>query len=439
MKAYTKNLNIIWRAMNLYGSWLIFLCCIFGLDNVFAESNYVNVITYSGVINPISARYINRCIAISEKDKAQCLILQLDTPGGLDKSMRDIVQHIMNSNVPVVVYIYPNGARAASAGVFIALAADIVAMSPGTNIGAAHPVDLSGKSASEKITNDAVAYIKAIAQKKHRNISWAEKAVKESVSITETEAVKLKISDWTSSSIDELLTKINGKKIILSNNETKIIDTKGSRIRHIKMNNIEKFLNAISDPNIAYVLFMLGIYGLIYELASPGTLFSGIVGVICIILALTAFESLPINLAGLLLILLAILLFFLDIKAPTHGILTIGGIIALTLGSFMLFVPSLPEYRVSTSIVVTMVILTSGFFTFAIAKGILAQKSKVMSGWESLIGKEGDARSDIAPEGRVYVAGEEWTAYIEGGTITKGEKIKVIGINGVKLKVEKAG
>ncbi|MEK6647114.1 MAG: nodulation protein NfeD, partial [Candidatus Firestonebacteria bacterium] len=351
----------------------------------------------------------------------------------------NLFQHIMNSNVPVVVYIYPNGARAASAGVFIALAADIVAMSPGTNIGAAHPVDLSGKSASEKITNDAVAYIKAIAQKKHRNISWAEKAVKESVSITETEAVKLKISDWTSSSIDELLTKINGKKIILSNNETKIIDTKGSRIRHIKMNNIEKFLNAISDPNIAYVLFMLGIYGLIYELASPGTLFSGIVGVICIILALTAFESLPINLAGLLLILLAILLFFLDIKAPTHGILTIGGIIALTLGSFMLFVPSLPEYRVSTSIVVTMVILTSGFFTFAIAKGILAQKSKVMSGWESLIGKEGDARSDIAPEGRVYVAGEEWTAYIEGGTITKGEKIKVIGINGVKLKVEKAG
>ena len=404
----------------------------------FAYERTVYVLRFSGMINPMSAHYITGGITKAEKENAEAVVIALDTPGGLDKSMRTIVQKIMNASVPVIVYVYPKGARAASAGVFIALASDIVGMSPGTNIGAAHPVDLAGKLASKKITNDAAAYIRSIAEKKKRNPSWAERSVKESLSITENEALNLGISNVVADDINSLLTQIDGKEVIIGKSR-KVLNTKAAKVINIEMSIREKLFNALGDPNIAYVLFMIGIYGLIYELASPGAIFPGVAGGICLILALVSFDSLSANLAGMFLIILAAVLFILEVKIVSHGVLTMGGILSLILGSLMLFSPQLPYFRLSMTLITGTVIMTSLFFIFIVSKGILAQKRKIESGVEGIIGSTGEARTDISDEGRVYVHGEEWSAYTEGEKIEKGGKIKVIGIDGISLKVKKGG
>jgi membrane-bound serine protease (ClpP class) len=404
-------------------------------------SKEIVVVKVKGVINPIIGNYIERGIKEAEEIRAECVIIELNTPGGLDKSMREIVEAMLSSYVPTVVFVYPPGARAASAGVFIGVAANILAMAPTTNIGAAHPVDLTGKLSkeiSEKIANDAAAYIKSIAEKRGKNVFWVEKAVKESKSITAEEAVKLKVADLIAKDLEDLIKKIDGKEVkgIFG---TKKLNTKNAKIKRIDLKFHQKFLHDISDPNVAYVLLMIGIYGMIYELANPGATLPGVIGGICLLLAFFALESLPINLVGILLILLGIGFFIAELKTPGFGALATGGAISLFLGSLMLFSSSGPYFapRVSLSLIITFVAFTTIFFLVALSYGIRALKTKIVSGKEGLVGKIGITKETLNPYGIVLVEGEDWSAESEDGVIEKNEKIEVTKVEGLKLKVKK--
>ncbi len=398
----------------------------------------VDVIKINDVITPAIADYIRKSIEQSMEDKAECLVIQMDTPGGLDLSMRDIIKDMMNADIPIVVYVAPSGARAASAGVFITIASDVAAMAPGTNIGAAHPVAIGGKmdrTMTEKVTNDAVAYIQSIAEKKGRNVKWAAQAVTESVSITETEALKIKIIDLIAKNMDDLLAKIHGKKIEKAR-RTFTLDTKGAKQNELEMGFRQRFLATLSNPNIAYILMMIGLVGLYFELSNPGAIFPGIIGGICLILAFFAFRTLPVNYAGVLLILLGVLLFIAEIKVPSYGLLTVGGIISLALGSIMLFESPFPYLRASLAVIIPTVAVTAGFFIFAVSMTVRAHMAKPATGREGISGEIGKAATRIAPEGKVFVHGEFWNAYADG-TIEEGEKVRVIRAEGLKLKVEK--
>jgi membrane-bound serine protease (ClpP class) len=334
--------------------------------------------------------------------------------------------------------VSPSGARAASAGVFITLASDIAAMAPGTNIGAAHPVAMGGKmdrTMTEKVTNDAVAYIESIAEKKGRNVKWATQAVKESVSITETEALKIKIVDLIAKNMDDLLAKIDGKTVEKSRRTFKLA-TKGAKINMVEMGFRERFLATLSNPNIAYILMMIGLVGLYFELSNPGAIFPGVIGGICLILAFFAFRSLPVNYAGVLLILLGIILFIAEIKIASYGLLTVGGVISLALGSIMLFESPFPYLRASLAVILPTVAVTAAFFILAVTMTIKAHLAKPATGAEGLRGEIGIAITRIAPEGKVFVHGEIWNAYADG-TIEEGQKIRVLKAEGLKLKVEK--
>jgi membrane-bound serine protease (ClpP class) len=403
-----------------------------------AHAGKVVVLTLEGVIDPVAAQYISRGIATAEKEGAECLVLALDTPGGVDRSMRIIVQKILAAKVPVAVYISPKGGRAASAGTFITLAGHVAAMSPGTAIGAAHPVEIGKESpVAEKITNDAAAYIKTIALGRGRNAAWADSAVRWSVSITEQEALSKHVIDLVAGDVNALLDSLDGKEVEAAGVK-RVLHTKGSALINLTMNARESFLHAVAHPNIAYVLFLIGIYGVIYELANPGAILPGVAGGIALILAFVAFETLSINLAGLLLILFAVLLFVVDIKAPTHGILTVGGIVALTLGSFMLFNPGTSFYRLSIWLILTMVAVTTAFFAWIVASGVRALSKRVKSGAEGLAGRKGVAKTALAKEGIVLVEGEDWNAYAEEGEIPAGEKVEVVAVEGLKVKVRRA-
>jgi len=310
------------------------------------RAGQVMVITVQGVINPVSSEYIKKSIEEANEQGMEALVIELDTPGGLDTSMRSIIKVINVSEVPVVVYVAPSGARAASAGVFITMAAHIAAMAPGTNIGAAHPVGIGGKmdkTMVEKVTNDAVAYIKSIAERRGRNVKWAEDAVRNSVSITAREALKLGVIDLVSKDIGDLLDRIDGMKVKTPAGE-KVLHTRGASVVRKQMGLRLKILALISNPNIAYILMLLGFYGLFFEFTNPGSIFPGVVGGICLILAFYAFQTLPVNYAGLLLIVLAVILFVLEIKITSGGVLTIGGIISMIIGSIMLFESPDPFY-----------------------------------------------------------------------------------------------
>ncbi|HSR11528.1 MAG TPA: nodulation protein NfeD, partial [Thermodesulfobacteriota bacterium] len=360
-------------------------------------------------------------------------------PGGLDLSMRDIIKDIMNADIPVVVYVSPSGARAASAGVFITIASDIAAMAPGTNIGAAHPVAMGGgkmdRTMSEKVVNDAVAYIQSIAEKRGRNVKWAAQAVTESVSITETEALRQKIIDLIAKNMDDLLEKIDGKKIE-KGRRTFTLATKGAKQNVVEMGFRERFLATLSNPNIAYILMMIGMIGMYFELSNPGAIFPGIIGGICLILAFFAFRTLPVNYAGVLLILLGVLLFIVEIKVPSYGLLTVGGIISLAIGSIMLFDSPIPYLRASLAVIIPTVAVTAGFFIFAVTMTVRAHMAKPATGREGIRGEIGTAATRIAPEGKVFVHGEFWNAYADG-TIEEGEKVRVVSAEGLKLRVEK--
>ncbi|MEQ8172676.1 MAG: nodulation protein NfeD [Candidatus Eremiobacterota bacterium] len=406
------------------------------------DSGSVYVMKIKGPIGPVTDTYFKRVLEEAKKHDAMCLVVEMDTPGGLMDSMKDIMQKIINSEIPVVVYVSPGGASATSAGVFITLSAHVAAMAPNTNIGAAHPVMIGengeqqmSKEMKEKITNDSVALIKTTADKKGRNMEWAEKAVRESVSATEKEALQLKVVDLVAANLTELLKSIDGLKIETVKG-TVFLKTSGAIIKEIPMSSTEKFLNVLSNPNVAYILIILGTYGLIYELASPMSIFPGVVGGICIILAFFALGTLPVNYAGLALLVFAFILFIIDIKAPTHGILTAGGVISMILGSIFLFNSDLPFYQVSWSIILGVVGTTTVFFVFIITTVLRSHKKKVTTGVEGFTGQKGIVKNPLEPKGQIMLDGALWRAITTGRYVKEGEEVIVKKVDGLTVYVE---
>jgi membrane-bound serine protease (ClpP class) len=398
----------------------------------------VLVIKLDGVISTSSADYAVAAIRQVERETAEALVIELDTPGGLDLSMRTIVREMLGAKRPVVVYVAPRGARAASAGAFITLAAHVAAMAPSTNIGAAHPVNMGGqmdKEMSRKVTNDAAAYIRTIAEQRGRNAQWAEDAVRKSVSATEREALKLKIIDLVSERLDDLLRAIDGRVVEMADGSV-VLRTKGAEVVRIEMSLRDKVLKVISDPTVAYLLLMLGLAGLYFELSNPGAILPGILGGISLILAFYAFQTLPINYAGLLLILLALLLFLAEVKVASHGLLAVGGVASMILGSMMLIKRTEPFMRISLAAILWTTAATSAFFLFIITFGLKAQRLKTTTGIEGLIGQVGTVRTPLQPDGRISLAGELWSAHCEDGA-EPGERVRVEAVKGLLLIVSR--
>ncbi|MDA8213929.1 MAG: nodulation protein NfeD [Nitrospiraceae bacterium] len=430
------NRKFVFLALIFISTVLFLSPLLYSVENRKSE---VLVITVNGVINPVASEYIGKSIKKAAEMNAEALIIELDTPGGLDTSMRSIVKDIIGSSVPVIVYVSPSGARAASAGVFITMAAHIAAMSPGTNIGAAHPVAVGEKMdkvMAEKATNDAAAYIKSIAETRSRNVKWAEDAVRKSVSVTETEALKNNIIDVIAKDINILLSEIDGRMVKTAYGDKTLKTANAKIIRH-EMSFRHKILNLISDPNVAYILMMLGFYGLFFELTNPGAIFPGVVGGICLVLAFYSFQTLPVNYAGLLLIIIGLILFILEVKVISYGMLTIGGIISIVLGSLMLFESPLPFLKLSLTVIIPAAIVTAMFFVLTFRLAYRAYKRKPVTGVEGLVGLEGVAKTDITPEGgMVIVHGEYWSAYSDN-VIHKDERVIVEGVEGLKVKVRR--
>jgi membrane-bound serine protease (ClpP class) len=380
-------------------------------------------------------------IETAKEEGAECVVIKLNTPGGLLKSTRVIVTDLLESTIPIVVYVSPSGSQAASAGVFITLAGHIAAMAPGTNIGAAHPVSLQGMQDSvmmEKATNDAAAFIRSISEKRNRNVQWAEDAVRKSLSITETEALEENVIDYVAENVEELLDMIDGREVETAKG-MRILNTKDADIVNIDMSLTQKVLSILSDPNLAYILLMFGIYGLFFEIYNPGAIFPGVFGGICLILAFYSLHTLPLDYTGLALIIFAVILFILEIKIVSHGILTIGGIISLFLGSMILIdkESALEAMEISLELIILIVALTAAFFLFAISFGIKAQRKKVATGLEGIVGEKGIAISNLKPVGEVKVHGEIWNAESHEGEIKKGATILVTRIENLKLTVKK--
>jgi membrane-bound serine protease (ClpP class) len=397
-------------------------------------------ININSSINPVTAQFIHDAIEKANSEKATCLLIHLNTPGGLLVSTRVIVTDILQSPVPVIVYVSPGGAHAGSAGVFITMAAHVAAMAPGTNIGAAHPVTLQGSVdtvMNEKATNDAAAFIRTIAEWRNRNMQWPEEAVRSSVAITEHEALQKKVIDLIASNDEDLLNQLDSKTIQLTSGEV-TLHTKGAAIEVYEMGTLDKLLNVLSDPNIAYILMLMGMFGILFELYNPGAILPGIVGVISLILAFYTMHTLPINYAGLALIIFAIVLFILEIKIVTHGLLAIGGVISLLLGSMMLIraSSSLEFVKLSRSVIITSTAVTSLFFLFVLGLGLKAQRRKPVTGMEGMIGLTGESLGTLSPFGKVRVHGELWNAESISENIDQGKKIRVTGIKNLKLYVE---
>ncbi len=405
------------------------------------QARRADVVTVDGIINPAVAEFLAASISRSAAEGAECLIIRMDTPGGLDLSMRSIIKEMMGAGIPVIVYVSPAGARAASAGALITMAADIAAMAPGTNIGAAHPVSLGGGKMEDemasKVENDAAAYAESIAAKRNRNKEWAVKAVRESVSITENEALKIKVIDLIAADLEDLLRQLDGRKITTAAGVT-ILETEGIEVHEIEMGLREKVLDTLSNPNIAYILMMVGLLGLYFELSNPGAIFPGIIGGISLILAFFAFQTLPVNYAGILLIILALILFILEIKVTSFGMLTVGGVISLTLGSLMLFdTGAAPFARLSFEVLIPVVSITSACCIAIVYLAIRAYRRKPATGREGIVGEVGTAKSAIDPEGKVFVHGEYWNA-LSDESIPEGTAVKVVEVKGSTLKVIRA-
>jgi membrane-bound serine protease (ClpP class) len=396
----------------------------------------VRIIELEGPINPGAAAFLTRGLEDAEKQGVELIIIRLDTPGGLVPSMRTMVKGIMNSAVPVVVYVSPKGAGAASAGVMITVSAHVAAMAPGTNIGAAHPVGAGGKDIdkdmSEKVVNDMASYGRGIAQDKGKNADWVEKAIRESVSITAEEALEKKVIDLVAGDVDELLKLLDGREVELKQGKV-TLKTKGLVKTTYEPGFRDAVLRIISDPNIAYILMMIGLAGLYFELAHPGAIFPGVIGAISLILAFYSFQTLPVNYAGLLLIALAIIFFIAEIKVASYGILSLGGVVSLTLGSIMLF----EDVGVSLRLMAPTIVLIGGFFVIVSTLAFRAYRAKPQSGMEGLIGEVGVVQKPIDPEGLVFVHGEYWRA-VSSEKLEPGEMVAVEEVTGLILKVKKA-
>jgi len=396
----------------------------------------IMIIELEGPINPGTAMYVIRGLERAEEQEAALAIIRLDTPGGLASSMRSIIKAILNSPVPVVVFVGPRGAGAASAGVMVTVAGHVAAMAEGTNIGAAHPVTAGGKdiekTMSQKVVNDMAAYARGIAEDKGRNGEWVEKAIRESVSITADEAREKKVVDLVVKDMDHLIRDLDGREIAMPHGNI-TLKTEGLKKVHYKPGFRDKVLKTISDPNIAYILMMIGLAGLYFELSHPGAIFPGVIGAISLILAFFSFQTLPVNYAGLLLILLAIIFFIAEVKVASYGILSIGGLISLTLGSIMLF----EDVGVSLRLMLPTIVLVGGFFVVVAGLAFRAYQTRPRGGTDGLLGEIGDVREAIAPEGLVFVHGELWRA-VSRERLEPGDKAEVTGVKGLMLTVRKA-
>jgi membrane-bound serine protease (ClpP class) len=395
------------------------------------------IATYEGIINPVAAEYLHDAIASAQETDAHVLIIKLDTPGGLDTSMRLIVKDITNAAIPVVVFVAPSGGRAASAGVFITMAAHVAAMSPGTNIGAAHPVAMGGgemdRTMKEKVENDSAAYIKSIAEQRGRNVSWAEDAVRKSVSVTEQEALKLKIVDLVADDLPDLLTQLHGRRVALPGGPLTMA-TAGVEIRPFPMGLRLELLKALSDPNIAYLLMTIGTIGMLAELYNPGAILPGIVGAISLILAFYSLQSLPVNYAGVLLFILGIVFFVLEATVTSYGLLAIGGVVSLTLGSLMLIKSDAEFFQVSWTVIVPVIITTAAVSLFIVGMGVRALRRSPQTGAESMVGAVGVAKTALCPDGKFAIHGELWDA-VSDTPVQPGGSAKVLRIEGLTLYV----
>ncbi len=412
----------------------VFLLIILPESPVFASG--VARVNIEMAIGPIADKVISDAIEQAMAEDRELLIIQLDTPGGLDKSMRMICRRLLNSDIPIVVYVGPSGARAASAGLFITYAAHIAAMAPGTNIGAAHSVNLGGQIDSvmeQKVQNDAVAYITSIAKKRGRNIDFGVRAVLESESIDAVTALDSNVIDIVAENVDELLEKIDGRVVELPIGPD-TLQVAGDVVYDYEMSFKDRFLKIITDPTIAFILFNIGWLGLLMELYNPGMIFPGVIGGICLILAFFSFQSLPINYAGLGLIIFAVILFILEIKVTSYGILGIGGVISMLLGSLMLIDSPAPYLQISLYVIISTVVVIALFFFFVLGFVIRAHRRKVTTGREGIIGSIGEVRR----EGMVFVEGELWRADCDQ-RLEPGDKVRVVEVQGMRLKVEKMG
>ncbi len=415
---------------------LLAMCCA-------AAARTVPLLEIDGPIGPVAAEYVTDKLRDAAYDRDPLVVLRLDTPGGLDTSMRRIVRAILTSPVPVVAWVGPSGARAASAGLFVVAAASVAAMAPGTNLGAAHPVGLGGGQGSEtmakKAEEDAAAYIRSLAQQKGRDPTWFEKAVVESSSLSAEEALEAGVIDVMAYDLDNLMEAIEGRTVNVVGRDVHL-ETKGLVPRAAPMSLRQRVLRTLSDPNVAYLLLLLGFYGLIFELSNPGTIFPGVLGGLCLILAFVGLQTLPFNYAGVLLIMLGLLLLLLEVKITSFGLLTVGGIVCLTLGSLMLIKTTEAYQRLSFSVVVPAVAATVAFFAFAVGKGLSAQRKRHVSGTEALLGQHARALDALGPDspGKVFVHGEYWNATAES-EIPAGNEVEVVGVEGMVLKVGPLG
>jgi membrane-bound serine protease (ClpP class) len=402
-----------------------------------AGDGEVVLATYEGVINPVAAEYFHDAIISAQFTGAHALVVKLDTPGGLDTSMRLIIKDMTASSLPVIVFVAPSGGRAASAGVFITMAAHVAAMAPGTNIGAAHPVAMGGGemdvTMKEKVENDAVAYIKSIAEQRGRNVTWAEEAVRKSVSVTEQEALKLKIIDVIADDVPALLKQLHGRKVTLATGSM-TLSTEHAAIREFPMGLRLELLKALSDPNIAYLLMTLGTIGILAELYNPGAILPGIVGAISLILAFYSLQSLPINYAGVLLLILGVIFFILEASVTSYGLLALGGIASMLFGSLMLIKSDAEFFQISWAVIIPVIITTAGVSLFLVAMGVRAMRRPPETGSEGMVGAIGVARTPLHPQGQVAIHGELWDA-ISDVPAEAGSYAKVLRVEGLTLYV----
>jgi membrane-bound serine protease (ClpP class) len=423
---------------------VILLLAISIASSVQSQSPHIHVLTIKGTINPVLVNYVERGIEEAEDSGAEAIIIQMDTPGGLDTAMRDIVQLIVNARIPVVIYVAPSGARAASAGVFITIAGHVAVMAPNTAIGAAHPVAIGSdgeaqmsEAMEEKIINDAAAYIRSIAEAHGRNMEWAERAVRESVSATEREALDLNVIDMIAPDLDTLITQLDGRQVTMINDQQVTLHTQGVIINDVPMKTIEKFLYAIADPNIAYLLLSVATLGIMVEIFNPGLIFPGVVGGISLLLAFYSLGMLPVNYAGILLIVLAIGLFIGEVLTTTFGIFTAGGVVALVIGSLILFQGAGPIFRIDPWLIATVTIVITGTLAFVIHRAVSAHRRQAKTGWEELIGKTAVVKVALNPEGTVFFKGERWSATSEGEEIKPGDEVIINKVDGLMLYVTK--
>ncbi len=422
---------------------LIVLVPLLALSSTEDRPAVVRVVQVDGVINPVVAEFITTELERANEEQARAFLIEIDTPGGLDTAMRTIIKGILGSEIPVVVYVYPSGARAASAGALITLAADFAAMAPGTNLGAAHPVSIGGgggggqdKVMMDKVVQDAVAYSRSIAEKRGRNLEWAEKVVRESISTPASEALSLKVIDLIVEDEGALLKALEGKRYLRDGKERTLKVADAFLVRS-EMNWRQRTLDVISNPTVAYLLLMLGMLGIFFEISQPGVILPGALGAIALLLAFYSFQTLPVNYAGVLLILLAIVLFILEVKVTSFGMLTVGGILSMALGSLMLIESSEPYLQISRAVIFATVAVTAGFFSLVVYYVLRTHRTRFVSGAEGISGERGTAVTEIHREGRIFVHGEYWDAFSEE-PIPEGSPVEVVSMEqGMRLKVRR--